>query len=380
MSAAIGIRNWGSTSPLGGDDVSIWATYQTPSTLFRWESQGPMARLPENEEQALEDLRAFRAYSRLDRSVLLAMLASQRAVQGQRAERLGVNIGSSRGATRIWEKAHQQFLREGQVSALSSPTSTLGNISSWVGQHVQARGFQFSHSITCSTAMQAILNGVAWIQSGLCDSFLAGGTEAPLTPFTIAQMRALRIYAQGEEELLYPCRAFDSEKKSSSMILGEGAACFLLGTAAPGDLANIVGSGYSSEPLSSPTSLQADGAVLKQCMEQAAQQADMQPDLIITHSPGTYKGDEAERRAIREIFGTAVPCINNKWKIGHTLGASAALSLELAILILRAQALPALPPWLQQDQFEGSIRSIMVNSTGFGGTASSLMLATPTVS
>ncbi len=38
--------------------------------------------------------------------------------------------------------------------------------------------------------------GVAWINSGMSDKFLVGGSEAALTDFTIAQMQALKVYAK----------------------------------------------------------------------------------------------------------------------------------------------------------------------------------------
>jgi 3-oxoacyl-(acyl-carrier-protein) synthase len=38
----------------------------------------------------------------------------------------------------------------------------LGNISSWVAHDLQSSGPEISHSITCSTALHAVLNGVAW--------------------------------------------------------------------------------------------------------------------------------------------------------------------------------------------------------------------------
>ena len=72
----------------------------------------------------------------------------------------------------------------------------MGNISSWVAHDLQTEGPEISHSITCSTALHALLNGVAWLQSGKQIKFLVGGSEAPLTPFTIAQMQALKIYAK----------------------------------------------------------------------------------------------------------------------------------------------------------------------------------------
>jgi 3-oxoacyl-(acyl-carrier-protein) synthase len=65
-----------------------------------------------------------------------------------------------------------------------------------LGLHdLQSSGPEISHSITCSTALHAVLNGIAWLKSGMVDKFFSGGSEAPLTDFTIAQMRALKIYS-----------------------------------------------------------------------------------------------------------------------------------------------------------------------------------------
>ena len=93
--------------------------------------------------------------------------------------------------------------------------------------------------------LHAVLNGVAWIQSGLTDKFLAGGTEASLTEFTIAQMNAMKIYASAENAE-YPCRAFDLEKKKNTMIIGEGASaiCMENGTSSK-SIAEIIGVGYA---------------------------------------------------------------------------------------------------------------------------------------
>ena len=139
------------------------------------------------------------------------------------SDNFGINIGSSRGATRLFEMYHENFLKNKQTSVLTSPTTTLGNISSWVSQDLQSQGPEISHSVTCSTSLHSVLNGIAWINSGMCDRFLVGGSEAPLTEFTIAQMQALKIYGREMEEE-YPCKALDILKTKNSMVLGEGSS------------------------------------------------------------------------------------------------------------------------------------------------------------
>ena len=69
--------------------------------------------------------------------------------------------------------------------------------------------------------------GVAWINSGMSDKFLVGGSEAALTDFTIAQMQALKVYAKSTK-MHIPCKSFDLEKKQNTMVLGEGASAICL--------------------------------------------------------------------------------------------------------------------------------------------------------
>ncbi len=58
-------------------------------------------------------------------------------------------------------------------------------------------------------------------------------------------------------------------------------------------------------------------------------------DAIVMHAPGTIKGDLSEINAIKAIFGEQLPALTtNKWKLGHTFGASGTLSMELAMLML----------------------------------------------
>src|SRR3546814_15076224 len=78
----------------------------------------------------------------------------------------------------------------------------------------------------CSTALHAVINAVAWLRAGLCTRFIAGGSEASLTPFTLAQMKALKVYSSLDDP--YPCRSMDPEKMRNTLILGEGAASFCL--------------------------------------------------------------------------------------------------------------------------------------------------------
>ena len=383
MSQTISITSIASISPLGNDSKIIWNNYQNSNTCFQSryldQKETWVATLDDNSKTQVAALRASDSkYNFLDNSVLYAMLASRQAIAKAgwtNKDSFGINIGSSRGATDLFEHHFQEYLTTGKAQTLASPTTTLGNISSWVAHDLQTDGPEISHSITCSTALHAVLNGVAWLRSGMADKFLVGGSEAPLTDFTIAQMRALKIYSRSEED--YPNRALDLDKKQNTMILGEGAGvcCLEIGKK-ENALAFIEGIGYATEILEHNISISAEADCFQKSMKMALANTDLsEVDVIVMHAPGTIKGDLTEYKAIEKVFGSQLPLLTtNKWKIGHTFGASGILSLELAILMLQHNQFVGVPFAKEQNTTQ-SIRKVLVNAVGFGGNAVSILLS-----
>lgn len=382
MKEKIGIKAWGAVSALGTDRCSTERAYLDQTTCLgldpvdgEWKGQLPQLPILKGK---LADRPRF--LEQIDRSVRLALLAADQfseKLEWLPEEPVGINLGSSRGATGLWEDYHRKFTGDGvhSLSPLCSPTTTLGNLSSWLGTYLGLEGPNISHSVTCSSALQAIINGVAWLESGRCRYFLAGGSEAPLTGFTLAQMRALRIYADAKPEI-YPCRSLDLSQTRNTMVLGEGAAIFALESAPAHPLAWIQGFGCAQEFPESPTGISENGDALQRAMRLALRDAGKdRVDVVICHAPGTRKGDAAEYRAIRAVFGKNTPFLTgNKWKIGHTLGASGGLSLEMALLMLKRREVFPIPFLAAQGPPPRIVESIMINAMGFGGNVISLIV------
>lgn len=387
----ISITSMASISSLGSSLDAVWVNYQNKHHFLGKRAFGNheewVGVFQETDQKEIDSLRNSEdMYHPLDPSVLYALYVSRKAIEASGWEpnsNFGINIGSSRGATALFEKYHEAFLKNERAATLTSPTTTLGNISSWVAHDLNCRGPEISHSITCSTALHALLNGVAWIQSGMADKFLVGGSEAPLTPFTIAQMKALKIYADNNEDSLksdaspeYPCRALDLTKKMNTMILGEGAAVACLEKGIhKNTLALIAGVGYATEPLQHNISISADALCFQRSMRMALGSTDpSEIDIIVMHAPGTKKGDMSEYRAIEKVFGGRIPALTtNKWKLGHTFGASGMLSLELAVLMLTHQEFVPVPYGSPMGGPE-KLSKVMVNAVGFGGNAVSILV------
>lgn len=379
MNKPISITAISSISPLGFTKDNIWKNYKSKSHNFSLKSGDLVAELTTEAKQEIEKVRQSNIkYKQLDESVLFGIYTARQAIKQAGwipSDNFGINIGSSRGATGLFEKYHQEFLNKNKAETLSSPTTTLGNISSWIAHDLQTKGPEISHSITCSTALHALLNGVAWLNSGMCNKFLVGGSEAPLTPFTIAQMKALKIYGKPNNEP-YPCKALDFNKTKNSMILGEGAAvaCLEIGKN-ENTLATIQGIGYGTELLEHNASLSTDAECFQRSMQMALSDTNPEEiDVIVTHTPGTIKGDIAEYNAIKKIFCNKIPSLTtNKIQVGHSLGASGLLSIEMAILMLNHQKFIDIP-YLDQS-VPKKISKILINAVGFGGNAVSIILS-----
>jgi len=383
LATPVSITSIASFSPLGNNPNSIWESYLTSQSLIKSTLIGgkniPAAVLSQDLIAQVNELKnSSTHYKNIDKSVLYALLAARAAVANagwNEDDIFGINVGSSRGATELFENHLEEFLSTGKAAVQASPATTLGNISSWVAHDLKSTGPEISHSITCSTALHALLNGVAWLRAGMATKFLVGGSEAPLTPFTIAQMQAMKIYSNNIDGD-YPCRALDLAKTQSSMVLGEGAgmACLELGnvTGAP---AYIQGIGYATEVLQHSVSISAEADCMQKSMRMALEGIDpSEIDAIVMHAPGTVKGDTSEYAALQKVFGTNLPLLTtNKWKIGHTFGASGLLSLEFAILMLQHNHF--IPSPFMPQQAGRPLKKILVNAVGFGGNAVSVVVS-----
>ena len=365
-------------SPLGQDPDEIWENYKAGKHFLTQRKIGNKEWITGNLSEALniavENLRSENSkYRYLDRSVLLAILAGRNLSLS--TKNAGINIGSSRGATELFEKYHKEFLNTGKTSSYSSPSTTLGNISSWVAQDLQLNGASFSHSMTCSTGMHSILNGIAWLESGMSQNFIVGGSEAPLTDFTLAQMEAMKIYATNASE--FPCQALDMLKTKNTMVLAEASGLIQMELGISENCeATIRGIGYGNEELKHGASLSKNGECLQKSMKMAISEMDTREiDAVILHAPGTLGGDFSEVKAVKMVFGDKIPALtSNKWLLGHSFAASGILSVEMAILMLKHQEFIKVPFSEFQKKPE-KLENILVNSVGFGGNAVSVLIS-----
>ena len=381
MKTPIAITGLHSISPLGATAEDQWNRYLEKTSSIVWDEKlnAFTATLsPEGKAKVQALKKEDTTYLRLDPSVLYAIIVGREAVAqaGWKDGNFGINVGSSRGATQLFEKYFEAYQKRNITPTLTSPSTTLGNISSWLAQDLKSTGPDISHSITCSTALHALLNGIAWLQSGMSEKFLVGGSEAALTAFTIAQMQAMKLSPGEDANATYPSQALNLFKKKNTMVLGEGAAaaCLELGKK-DNALAYVTGIGYATEVIDHAVSLSSTGDCFVNSMKMAL--GDMKPneiDAIVMHAPGTIKGDDSEMEAVKNLYGDNLPLLTtNKWKVGHTFGASGLLSLELAVQMLQNQTFIGVS-YLKEKTAPKELNKIMINAVGFGGNAVSVIV------
>lgn len=314
----------------------------------------------------------LRLYSRLDRSTKLAVcLLHQLSVATALPDQAMLILGCARGATGTLERHHSDFSISNSIRPHTSPLTTAGNIAALAIQMNQLDWPSLTVSMTCSSAMHAVITGIEKIKAKSQHCVVVGGVESPITPFTRAQFEVLRLLSRYQNDNPNPCRPFAGDD-SNRVVLAEGGALFLISDAPSPH--KIVGYGEAAQQLPSPVAMAGDA--LRKSMQMALSRAtpNRSVDLVIAHAPGTSLGDPEELAAVREQLGDHPRVVSGKWITGHTLGASGAIALSQAISAFQ-NGFPELPYASLDDQGTRDLpRRIMINATGFGGNAATLIV------
>jgi 3-oxoacyl-(acyl-carrier-protein) synthase len=339
----------------------------------------PVIPLSPSSEERLAGLEE--SLARFDRVVRMAIVAARAAELdagwSDRSVPCAVIIGSARGATETLEEAHRGFVTEGTVSPLTSPFTTGGLLSSAVANDLGVVGPTSSLSMTCGSGLFAVATAASYLLTGFARRAIAGGAEAPLTPFTIAQMKALRIYS-GDVRGGYPCRPCSTEG-GNTLVLGEGAALFALELASEGaatvGLPRILSVGFGRENGGTLTGTSREGYGFETAMRGALRGTRGAVDGVVLHAPGTSLGDSAELAAIGRVFENALPyCVSIKHTTGHTFGAAGSLGIVAARAVAGGAQIAVPYPSRLQGRPPGAMRRFLVNAAGFGGNVVSMLI------
>jgi 3-oxoacyl-[acyl-carrier-protein] synthase I len=249
------------------------------------------------------------------------------------------------------------------------------------------KGLNYSISSACATSAHCIGVAAQQIQAGLQDVVFAGGGEEAHWGMAMLFDGMGALSSKYNDTPGRASRPYDANR-DGFVIAGGGGALVLESlehAQARGAtiLGELVGFGASSDGVDM-VAPSGDGAVA--CMRMAIEGLDGGIDYINTHGTSTPVGDICELRAMRTVFGDAMPPFSStKSLTGHSLGATSVHEAIFSLLMLRdgfiagsinvdtvdpeAEGLP-----LVRESRDAPLRTVLSNSFGFGGTNASLVL------
>lgn len=266
------------------------------------------------------------------------------------------------------------------------------------------RGPIHSNSTACAAGLNSIGDAYNFIKYGYADSMLAGGTEASISPLSIAGFSRMKALSTCSDPLT-ASKPFD--KNRDGFVIGEGSCVLVLEELSvalsrnSNIIAEICGYGLSADAFH-PTSPSQTGEGARKSMTMAIKNAGIKPceiGYLNAHATSTPTGDQIERIAIDNVFNnnlnnnTKLYVSSTKGSTGHLLGAAGAIELAFTALALRDNMIP---PTLNLKDIENEpknfnhvplkrinyleqnnkpLKYVMKNSFGFGGINVSLILS-----
>ncbi|WP_144712017.1 beta-ketoacyl synthase [Curtobacterium pusillum] len=400
----ISITGYGAVSPFGHGVDALWdALVAGRSGVHVLERSGSFWDQVPTMVGADADLDADGALgrvraNRLDRSQQLALVAAEEAwadagTPAVEGDRLAVVVGTGIGGVETLLDAHDVLGASGarRVSPRTVPMLMANGAAAQISIAFGARAGAYTTVSACASGAEAIATAARLIATGEADVVIAGGTEAAVTPVTMASFAQSQALAKpGDDDPTTLSRPFDVDRRG--FVLGEGAGFVVLERAehaaarSQRSHGTLAGWGITSDAFHITAPL-ADGSEQERAMAAAIRMAGLTGadiDHVNAHATGTPVGDVGEAAAIARAVGTGALVTAPKSAIGHMFGAAGAVESILAVRTIETGVVPPtlnlehLDPAVALDVVSGTartapIRSALNNSFGFGGQNASLV-------
>ncbi|WP_275106773.1 beta-ketoacyl-[acyl-carrier-protein] synthase family protein [Nocardia brasiliensis] len=347
---------------------------------------------------------------RMDRAAQFVAVAARDAVCDSGIDlnrydpyRVGVTIGTAVGAATSLDWEYRVVSDAGRLHLVDHeyavphlynclvPSSFAAEVAELVG----ARGATTVISTGCTSGLDSVGYAVDLIREGTADVMVAGATDAPISPITVASFDAIKATSPRNDEPGTASRPFDGTR--NGFVLGEGAAVFVLEELESAKrrgariYAEIAGYATRSNAYHM-TGLRPDGVEMAEAIRVAMHEAEMNPDeidYINAHGSGTKQNDRHETAAFKRSLGQRayeVPVSSIKSMVGHSLGAIGSIEIAASILAMTHNTVPPTAnlhtpdPECDLDYVPLTARehvtdAVLTVGSGFGGFQSAMVLA-----
>jgi len=341
-----------------------------------------------------------RFYARYDRevqiylaSVFAAVAEAELELPGHSPGRVGIFDGCSRPMFSAWsEKKRQEHAgsaREAYSRADLLLTPGLG--AGIAASLLKTCGSVYTFNSTCCSGSVAIGQAFRELRSGLLDVAVASGHEASLLAPIFAMYREAGLLSLERDD---PRRAVRPFGDSTGNSFGEGAVTLILerrthaearGARAYAEIKSYRYGNNGSHPTTPDVRGERAALLIRESLADA-QLSTRDVGFVVGHGNGVRLSDESEKHVIERAFGPSdrdhrIPLLSNKPIFGHTMGASSALNVAAAALMLRHQYVV---PTINSEgsdgyhlTFAGETRACTAGiamSSGLGGNNTVLLL------
>lgn len=401
------ITGMGAFTPIGLSKEEFWKSLlegkSGVSHITRFDTTGfPVRIAAEVKNFSPEKFFPPKRARRLDRYTQFAICASREAVEDSKIdlskedrEKVGVIIGSGTGGIETWEQQHRKLLNDSPrfVSPFFIPMMIINSASAEVAIEFGLRGPNFCVASACASSGHAIGEAYRIIKEGLADVMIAGGTEATVTPLTVAGFANMKAISTRNDEPEKASRPFDKER--DGFVLGEGAGILVLEEYEHAIMrgkkpyCEVAGFGMTCDAYHI-TAPDPNGREAARVIKLALGEAGLETvDYINAHGTSTPLNDKIETIAVKLALGEKnarkVAISSTKSMIGHLMGAAGACELIACVLSMRdGIAHPTInlenpDPECDLDYVPNKakkmkIESSLSNSFGFGGHNSCIAL------
>ncbi len=339
---------------------------------------------------------------RTDRFAQFAVAAAAQAVEDSGGlfappERTGAYVGAGIGGIATFEAEAGKCIKSGPSAvspyfiAMMIPNMASGAISIKYG----ITGPTLPVVTACATSSHAIGEAFRTIKHGYADVILAGGSEAAITPLSVAGFTNNTALSLSEDK---DSASIPFDARRNGFVMGEGAAVMVLEEyeQAKKRGAKIYAeiSGYANTADASHiTAPREDGRSAANAMAGALKEAGISTGsaskiYVNAHGTSTPLNDKIETLALKSVFGAdaySLAISSTKSMTGHCLGAAGAIEAAACALTLSSGIIFPTAGYLQADAdcdldytVRGAVRkevtAALSNSFGFGGHNACLCL------
>ncbi len=362
MSRRVVITGIGAVSPNGIGRENFWKATKNGVSgvkrITRFDASGyPVQIAGEVTDFREEDYISPKDKPHVSRSAPLAIAAAQEALEDAALEPskmkhdelrgIGVLLGSGGGSQEFTEEQYRLYYAglQRQCSVYVIPTSTIGTLASEISMRFGFRGLSHVVSTGCTSSTDAIGYAYKHVQTGMIDTVIAGGVDAPIAPLIVRGFLLMRILSRSwNSEPERGSRPFSRDR--DGFVIAEGSWFLVLEDYEKAKArgariyAEIAGYGSTCEAFHR-VRLEECGEEPARAMTMAMGEAGIGPgnvDYVSYHGTSTELNDRIETRAMKIAFGDRaykVPGSSLKSLIGHPQGACGAAGLSATLLGMR---------------------------------------------